>query len=117
MDMIFLIAAAILVLAFLLFLFLPEIPLRTQSAMSAREGAPDPALAAGPAPGVGAVPAAGAVRSAGPVPGVVLGAPSPDGPSTTASDAPAVASSNGATTSDGAAPDAAAAPDRPAGER
>ena len=45
MDMIFLIAAAILVLAFLLFLLLPEIPLRTQSAMSAREGAPDPATA------------------------------------------------------------------------
>jgi hypothetical protein len=41
MDMIFLVAAAILVLAFLLLVFLPQIPLRTQSALSAREGAPD----------------------------------------------------------------------------
>ena len=44
MDMIFLIAAGILVLAFLLFLFLPQIPLRTQSAAAARETpAPEPA--------------------------------------------------------------------------
>ena len=51
MDMIFLVAAGVLVLAFLLFLLLPEIPLRTQSAMSAREDAPDPTPAAGPLPG------------------------------------------------------------------
>jgi len=44
MDMIFLIAAAIMVLAFLIFLFLPEVPLRTQSAMSAREEAREGAL-------------------------------------------------------------------------
>jgi EmrB/QacA subfamily drug resistance transporter len=44
MDMIFIVAAAILVVAFILLVFLPQVPLRTQSAMAAREGAvPSPA--------------------------------------------------------------------------
>ena len=98
MDMIFLIAAAILVLAFLIFLFLPEIPLRTQSAMSAREDARDPA-------GGGAVPIPSAepVPTSGSVPDVVPHTTSSNGRSATASDA-------------AAGPDAAT-PDRPGGER
>jgi EmrB/QacA subfamily drug resistance transporter len=36
MDMIFLVASAIMLVAFIIFLFLPQIPLRTQSGMSAR---------------------------------------------------------------------------------
>jgi EmrB/QacA subfamily drug resistance transporter len=56
MDLVFLVAAGVLVLAFVVLLFLPEIPLRTKSAMAAREpgspvgGMPDQealALAAG----------------------------------------------------------------------
>jgi EmrB/QacA subfamily drug resistance transporter len=39
MDLVYLLAAAVLVIAFVLLLFLPEIPLRTQSAMAAREPA------------------------------------------------------------------------------
>jgi EmrB/QacA subfamily drug resistance transporter len=39
MDLIFLVAAGVVVVAFLLFLFLPQIPLRTQSASAAREAA------------------------------------------------------------------------------
>ncbi|GII25820.1 MFS transporter [Planosporangium mesophilum] len=39
MDLVFLIAAAIMVLAFLILLFLPHVPLRTQSALAAREPA------------------------------------------------------------------------------
>jgi EmrB/QacA subfamily drug resistance transporter len=51
MDMIFLIAAGILILAFLLFLFLPQIPLRTQSASVAREiPTPAPVLTPEPVP-------------------------------------------------------------------
>jgi EmrB/QacA subfamily drug resistance transporter len=48
MDHIFLIAAAVLVIAFVLFLFLPQVPLRAQSAMAARAAAtpPTPAAAA-----------------------------------------------------------------------
>jgi len=42
MDMIFVMAAAILVLAVVLLLFLPQIPLRTQSAMAARGNDPAP---------------------------------------------------------------------------
>ena len=40
MDQIFLIAAGVLVLAFLLFLFLPQVALRGQSALAARESGP-----------------------------------------------------------------------------
>ncbi|MEV6847475.1 MFS transporter [Actinoplanes sp. NPDC051411] len=47
MDMIFLVAAGVVLLAFLLFLFLPQIPLRTQSAAAARE-TPPPAPEAAP---------------------------------------------------------------------
>ncbi|HEY0535419.1 MAG TPA: MFS transporter [Actinoplanes sp.] len=47
MDMIFLLAAGVVVLAFLLFLFLPQIPLRTQSASAARE-TPQPAPSPSP---------------------------------------------------------------------
>ena len=36
MDMIFMVAAAIMLIAFLIFLFLPQVPLRTQSGLSAR---------------------------------------------------------------------------------
>jgi EmrB/QacA subfamily drug resistance transporter len=36
MDMIFLVASAIMLVAFIIFLFLPQIPLRTQSGLSAR---------------------------------------------------------------------------------
>jgi EmrB/QacA subfamily drug resistance transporter len=39
MDLVFLIAAAVLAVAFLLMLFLPQLPLRTQSALAAREPA------------------------------------------------------------------------------
>jgi len=49
MDLIFLLAAGVVVLAFLLLLFLPQIPLRTQSASAAREN-PTPAPDAEPAP-------------------------------------------------------------------
>ncbi len=51
MDLVFLIGAAVLVVGFLLLLFLPEIPLRTQSAMAARQAGsptgerPEPDLA------------------------------------------------------------------------
>jgi EmrB/QacA subfamily drug resistance transporter len=45
MDLIFLVAAGVVVLAFLLFLFLPQIPLRTQSAAAARETpSPEPSM-------------------------------------------------------------------------
>jgi EmrB/QacA subfamily drug resistance transporter len=47
MDLIFLVAAGVVVLAFLLFLFLPQIPLRTQSAAAARE-TPQPAPESAP---------------------------------------------------------------------
>ena len=50
MDMIFLLAAGILVLAFVLFLFLPQLALRTKSGMASREGAPAPGPVPGPAP-------------------------------------------------------------------
>ncbi|NMO53880.1 MFS transporter [Actinoplanes sp. TBRC 11911] len=46
MDMIFLVAGALMVLAFIIFLFLPQVPLRTQSGLSAR--AADDAAAATP---------------------------------------------------------------------
>jgi hypothetical protein len=76
MDLIFLLAAGVVVLAFLLFLFLPQIPLRTQSAAAARETpqpapAPDavsPDAAAPPAavsPATAASPAAGASPAVG----------------------------------------------------
>jgi EmrB/QacA subfamily drug resistance transporter len=48
MDLVFLIAAAIVAVAFLLLLFLPQLPLRTQSAMAARE----PAGPLGEQPGI-----------------------------------------------------------------
>ena len=61
MDMIFLLAAAILVLAFVLFLFLPQLALRTKSGMASRESAPTPepvaASAASPASASAASPA------------------------------------------------------------
>ncbi|MEV4345257.1 MDR family MFS transporter [Actinoplanes sp. NPDC049596] len=52
MDMIFMAAAAIIVVAFVIFLFLPQIPLRTQSGLAARaaEEAEAPRPADGPAP-------------------------------------------------------------------
>ncbi len=37
MDLVFLVGAGVLVLGFVMLIFLPEIPLRTQSAMAARE--------------------------------------------------------------------------------
>jgi hypothetical protein len=46
MDLVFLLAAGILVVGFLLMLFLPELPLRTTSAMAEREGAQQPEPAA-----------------------------------------------------------------------
>jgi hypothetical protein len=56
MDLVFLLGAAILVLAFILLLFLPELPLRTVSALDAQEPAsplgerpaPDPGDPPGP---------------------------------------------------------------------
>ncbi len=48
MDFVFLLGAAVLVVAFLFTLFLPQIPLRTQSAMAARE----PASPLGERPGI-----------------------------------------------------------------
>jgi EmrB/QacA subfamily drug resistance transporter len=60
MDLVFLIAAAVLVLAFVLLLFLPELPLRTRAAISARE----PSSPLGEQPGLDPVgPAGGADRA------------------------------------------------------
>jgi EmrB/QacA subfamily drug resistance transporter len=69
MDMIFLLAAGVVVIAFLLFLFLPQIPLRTQSAAAARETPPAPpsdapSPAASPSVAAGASPSAAASVSA-----------------------------------------------------
>jgi EmrB/QacA subfamily drug resistance transporter len=86
MDLIFLIAAAILVVAFLLFLFLPQLPLRTQSGMAAREDEPAPAPDAEPSPASNAEPSP--ASNAAP-------ATSSDGAPSTAS-APAGAELNGA---------------------
>ncbi|MEU4242036.1 MFS transporter [Actinoplanes sp. NPDC026619] len=59
MDHIFLLAAAILVVAFLLFLFLPQVPLRAQAGDAARTETPDePAEPTAAAPPAAAPPAA-----------------------------------------------------------
>jgi EmrB/QacA subfamily drug resistance transporter len=54
MDMIFLLAAGVLVLAFVLFLFLPQLPLRTKSGMASREESSPEAVPAGEAALAGA---------------------------------------------------------------
>jgi EmrB/QacA subfamily drug resistance transporter len=63
MDMIFLAASAIMLIAFIIFLFLPQIPLRTQSGLSAR-AADDAAAAASSSEG----PAQSQVPTQGQVP-------------------------------------------------
>ncbi len=51
MDLVFLLGAAVIVLAFVLLLFLPEIPLRTQSAMAARQASSPTGELPDPGPG------------------------------------------------------------------
>jgi EmrB/QacA subfamily drug resistance transporter len=70
MDLVFLLGAAVLVVAFVLLLFLPELPLRTRAAISAREPASPLGERAGMDPGG--------------VDADVTGAPTPSGPAGTA---------------------------------
>ncbi|MFF5293520.1 MFS transporter [Paractinoplanes globisporus] len=79
MDHIFLMAAVVLLVAWVLFLFLPQIPLRAQSAMAARESATPPTAARTSAPAPVSVPAhPGAAPAPTPVPAALAHPAAPE---------------------------------------